>query len=321
MLEKWTEEVVLDLFDSAYFELVHRAYNVHQQNFTEHDFELCTLLNIKTGACPEDCAYCPQSGHYQTGLKKEPLLDIDFVIANAKSALLNGAKRFCMGAAWKNPPRKDFYKVIEMIKAVKALGLQTCVTLGALDQEQVAALKAAGLDYYNHNLDTSPNFYKEIITTRTFEERLETIDYISEAAINLCCGGILGMGETRLDRAQFLMALAQLPATPKSIPINKLITIPGTPLEHAKELDHFEFVKTIAITRVMFPHSYIRLSAGREGMSDAEQAWCYMAGANSIFIGDKLLTAANPALDKDVVLFDKLNLPHQMKSDRMNQCC
>jgi biotin synthase len=226
-----------------------------------------------------------------------------------------------MGAAWKNPPRKDFPKVLEMIRQVKALGLETCVTLGALDEEQVLALKEAGLDYYNHNLDTSPDFYKEIITTRTFEDRLTTINHVAQTDIKLCCGGILGMGETRLDRAQFLMALYQLPSTPKSIPINKLIAIKGTPLEHAKALDHFEFVKTIAIARMMFPQSYIRLSAGRESMSEAEQAWCYMAGANSIFIGDKLLTASNPALDQDVVLLDKLSIPHQLYRDEASACC
>ena len=303
----WNERSVVSLFERSLFELVQLAYTQHQKYFRKN-IELCTLLSIKTGRCPEDCAYCPQSGHYNTKLKYERLLDIKVVVEKAKIAKSNGARRFCMGAAWKSPPKKDFPKVLAMIEQVKSLGLETCVTLGMLDKEQASQLKEAGLDYYNHNLDTSPRFYKTIITTRTYQDRINTIEHLVAANIHVCCGGIIGMGESRNDRIQFLLALNRLPVKPKSIPINKLIAIKGTPLQDVSELDRFEFIKTIAVTRLMFHKSMIRLSAGREGMSDEMQAWCYMAGANSIFIGDKLLTVGNANMTDDLSLLNKLGL-------------
>lgn len=311
----WTEKKVLSLFDLPFFDVVNQAYEVHKQNFDIKEMEFCTLLSIKTGACPEDCAYCPQSGHYKTGLKKEGLLNIKDVVEQAKLAKANGAKRFCMGAAWKHPPKNDFPKIIDMVRAVKELGLETCVTLGKLDFEQTKQLKNAGLDFYNHNLDTSAEFYPSIITTRTYQDRLETIKNVSDNDINICCGGILGMGESRQDRVQLLLSLLQLPKIPKSIPINQLIPIKGTPLENSEPIEPFEFIRTVAITRLMFPQSKIRLSAGRESMSDEMQAWCFMAGANSIWLGDKLLTAKNSGQDHDVQLLKKLNInpPNSIK--------
>lgn len=304
----WNKKNITELFDLPVFELVHQAYVTHKAQFPEGNMELCTLLSIKTGRCPEDCGYCPQSGHYNTELKNEKLFDLEKVIEEAKVAQKKGAQRFCMGAAWRSPPQKDFPKVLEMIKAVKSLGLETCVTLGMLDQQQAEALKSAGLDYYNHNLDTSPEFYKSIISTRTYEDRLKTLQHVMAADIHVCCGGILGMGESREDRVQFLLALCKLPKPPKSIPINKLIAIKGTPLEEACPIESFEFIKTIAVTRILFPEVRIRLSAGREEMSEELQAWCFMAGANSIFIGDKLLTAKNPSQSNDFKLLKKLGI-------------
>lgn len=307
----WNRESVAALFQQPFFELIYQAHTVHKAHFDPAEMEFCTLYNAKTGACPEDCAYCPQSGHYNTGLKREPLTDIDVVIKNAKIAKKNGAKRFCIGAAYKSPPKKDFPKLLEMVKAIKELEMESCVTLGELDAEQAQALKVAGLDYYNHNLDSSREFYKTIITTRTYQDRLDTLQHVADADINVCCGGILGMGESREDRVQFLLELCKLPQIPKSIPINRLIAIKGTPLENAVPLDDFEFIKSIAATRILFPKTMVRLSAGRETMSDTMQAWCYMAGANSIFIGDKLLTAKNPSKDRDCSLFKRvgINLP------------
>jgi len=305
---QWTQEKVFDLFKQPFFNLVTQAYICHRTHFDVQDMEFCALLSIKTGSCPEDCAYCPQSGHYKTGIKKESLLDTEQVLSQAKQAKYSGAKRFCMGAAWRSPPRKDFSKVLDLIKAVKSLDLETCVTLGMLDQEQAYALKEAGLDYYNHNLDTSPAYYSQIITTRTYQDRLITISNVVDAGINVCCGGILGMGETRNDRIEFLLALLTLPSAPQSIPINQLIPIPGTPLENARTLDAFEFIRTIAVIRLLFPKSKIRLSAGREQMSKEMQAWCFMAGTNSIFIGEKLLTAKNPRQNQDIQLLEKLNI-------------
>lgn len=270
--------------------------------------EFCALCSIKTGACPEDCAYCPQSAHYKTNLKKEKLLNLEQVLIQARRAQRNGAKRFCIGAAWRNPPKKDFPKVLNIIKSVKELGLEVCATLGMLDKDQVTALAAVGLDYYNHNLDTSSNYYPSIITTRSYQDRIDTLTSIGESCINVCCGGILGMGETRDDRIEFLLALASLPSAPQSIPINKLIAIPGTPLAKQQEIDSFEFIKSIAVTRILFPYAKIRLSAGRENMSDEMQAWCFMAGANSIFIGEKLLTAKNSDTNRDVKLMQRLGL-------------
>lgn len=304
--QTWNVSSVSALFELPLFELVSQAYLLHKQHFDPQDMELCTLSNIKTGKCPEDCAYCPQSAHHNTGLEKEPLMDVAKVIAEAKVAKAQGSKRFCMGAAWRSPPKKDFPKVIEMIKAVKAMGLETCVTLGMLDDEQILALKQAGLDYYNHNVDTSREFYEKIITTRCYDDRINTLKRVANAGVNVCCGGILGMGETQLDRINMLLELYALPTPPKSIPINQLIAIPGTPLADAKALDVFELIKTIAVTRIVFPQSMVRLSAGREHMSDELQAWCFMAGANSIFIGDKLLTADNPSCSHDFTLLKTL---------------
>ena len=304
------------LFEIPLFALINQAYQCHQQHFSDNSMELCSLCSIKTGACPEDCAYCPQSGHYNTGLKKEKLMPIDIVIAQAKKAKANGAKRFCMGAAWKNPPKKAFPQILAMIKAIKALGLESCMTLGMLNQEQAQAMKAAGLDYYNHNLDSSEAYYKTIISTRTYQDRLDTLQHVADANINICCGGILSMGETREDRIELLLALTKLPQTPRSIPINQLIPIPGTPLAKQQPIDNFEFIKTIAVTRCIFPKSMVRLSAGRENMSDEMQAWCFMAGANSLFIGDILLTSTNPALQKDIELLNRLNIPHSATNNQ-----
>lgn len=306
--KSWTEESIGALYEHTFFELIYQAYQCHRTHFNQGDMEFCALCSIKTGACPEDCAYCPQSGHHDTGLKKENLLDIHQVLVHAKQAKANGAVRFCIGGAWRNPPKKDFPKVLEMIKVVKGLGLETCATLGMLDETQASSLKAAGLDYYNHNLDTSPDYYHSVISTRTYQDRLDTISKIAEAGINVCCGGILGMGETRHDRIAFLLALFKLPSPPHSIPVNQLIPIPGTPLEKQSPVDIFEFIKTIAVARIMFPKSKIRLSAGRETMSDEMQAWCFMAGANSIFIGEKLLTAKNSAQSRDIALLKRLGL-------------
>lgn len=304
----WTKESINNLYELPFFELVEEAYQCHLKHFKPGDMEFCVLCSIKTGACPEDCAYCSQSGHYNTGLKKEKLLSIDEVLMQAKQAKANGAKRFCMGAAWRTPPKNDFPKVLDMIQSVKALGLETCVTLGMLDKHQVAELKSAGLDYYNHNLDTSPDYYSSIISTRTYQDRIDTLAKVAEAGINVCCGGILGMGEQRSDRIQFLLALKALSSAPRSIPINQLIPMPGTPLANQGSIDSFEFIKTIAITRVLFPSSKIRLTAGRENMSDEMQAWCFMAGANSIFIGNKLLTAKNRERNRDIDLLKRLKL-------------
>lgn len=317
----WSQEKVGALFEQPFFELVNQAYTCHQAHFDIQDMEFCTLLSIKTGSCPEDCAYCPQSAHYKTGIQKDRLLDTEQILQQARQAKHSGAKRFCMGAAWRSPSKKDFPRVLSLIKAVKDLGLETCVTLGMLDREQAYALKEAGLDYYNHNLDTSPAYYPAIITTRTYQDRLTTISHVIDAGINVCCGGILGMGETRDDRIEFLLALLALPSVPQSIPINQLIPISGTPLEKRESLNVFEFIRTIAVTRLLFPQSKIRLSAGRENMSDEMQAWCFMAGANSIFIGEKLLTAKNPGQIQDIELLEKLNIRTPRMAEKENGIC
>ena len=306
--EQWTEEKIACLFEQPLNDLLFEAQVMHRQHFKANEIELCTLLSIKTGTCPEDCAYCPQSGHYQTDVEAEKLLDISIVKHHAERAKANGATRFCMGAAWRNPPARQFPKIIEMIKTVKALGLETCMTLGMLSDEQSRELQAAGLDYYNHNLDSSPEYYKKIITTRTYQDRLNTLQRVRNAGIHVCCGGILGMGETRQDRIGLLLQLASLPEPPASIPINRLIPIKGTPLEQAPLIDNFEFIRTVAITRIMMPQSVIRLSAGRETMSDEMHALCFLAGANSIFYGDKLLVTNNPETDKDMSLINKLGM-------------
>lgn len=317
----WNAETIGQLFDLPFMELMYQAQTIHRQHFAKPEMELCTLLNIKTGACPENCAYCPQSAHFDTGLQKEKLWDVDDVVSKARIAKANGSQRFCMGAAWRSPPKKMLPRVIEMIKAVKAEGLETCVTLGMLDAEDAQLLKDAGLDYYNHNLDTSPDFYDKIITTRTYQDRIDTLHHVHDAGINVCCGGILGMGETRSDRIGMLLQLTLLPAAPKSIPINKLIPIAGTPLANASAIDNFEFIRMIAVTRIMMPTSMIRLSAGREDMSDEMQTLCFMAGANSIFFGEKLLTAKNPEADRDLELLGKLGMTHSLSRDRTPASC
>src|SRR3990167_3169278 len=314
--QKWTNESVENLYQSPFLELMDKARSIHKQNFTTNEMELCTLANIKVGACPEDCAYCTQSGHYKTDIKRQKLLDIDSVLAQATLAKESGAQHFCMGAAWRNPPEKDFPQVLEMIKAVKAMGLETCVTLGMLNSEQAHALKEAGLDFYNHNLDTSPDYYEKIITTHTYQDRLNTLEHVRQAKIHVCCGGIIGMGESRQDRIGLLVQLANLPEPPTSVPINKLIPMEGTPLEKVQIIDNFEFIRTIAVARIILPKAMIRLSAGRDDMSDEMQALCFFAGANSIFFCDKLLTANNPDSKRDLQLLKTLgikikNKPHQ----------
>lgn len=304
----WTKENLSQLFELPFFSLISKAQACHQLHFPGGSIEGCVLSNIKTGHCPEDCAYCPQSGHYQTGLKAEKRVDLAKVIEDAKRAKQMGAKRLCLGAAWRSPPKKDFEAVLAMISAVKAEGLEACVTLGQLDQQQAQALKEAGLDFYNHNIDTSPSFYSKIISTRTFQDRIDTLHHAGEAGLNLCCGGIMGMGESREDRVDFFLALLTLPYPLKSIPINRLIPIPGTPLDNTPTLDNFEFIRTIAVARILFPSAIVRLSAGRAEMSAEMQAWCFMAGANSIWLGEKLLTTANSELASDEQLFKTLNL-------------
>jgi biotin synthase len=302
----WEISQVQQFYTLPFIKLISKASAIHLEHHAADEMELCSLLSIKTGACPEDCAYCPQSVHYNTGLEREKLWALADVVSRAEQAKALGAKRFCMGAAWRNPSEKNLSRVIEMIKAVKEIGLETCVTLGMLKQSQVKALEEAGLDYYNHNLDTSPDYYSKIITTRTYADRLETLNYVEESNIHTCCGGIIGMGESREDRIALLAQLANLPNPPRSVPINKLMSIPGTPLEKAPEIDNIEFVRTIAVARILMPQSIIRLSAGRETMSEEMQALCFTAGANSMWLGDKLLTTKNPSADKDMHLLNKL---------------
>jgi biotin synthase len=305
---KWNAEKVEVLYEQPFLELLFQAQATHREHFSNDEIEFCSLLSVKTGACPEDCAYCPQSGHYQTEVQREKLMNLEDVIAQASAAKENGAKRFCMGAAWRRPPKKELPKVIAMIKAVKNLGLETCVTLGSLNADEALELKAAGLDFYNHNLDTSPTYYPKIVTTRTYEERLDTLKHVQAADIHVCCGGILGMGESRRDRIDLLLQLANLSEPPKSVPINRLIPFPGTPLEHAQPIENVEFIRTIAVARLLMPTSVIRLSAGRISMSEENQILCFMAGANSIWLGDKLLTAQNPERNKDIAMLKKLGI-------------
>ena len=304
----WTREEVLALFALPFNDLMYRAQTVHRENFDPNEVQLSTLLSIKTGACPEDCKYCPQSARYDTGLEKEKLLDIDSVLAEARAAKASGASRFCMGAAWRVPRQKDMPRVVEMVREVKAMGMETCMTLGMLTEEQAAELAGAGLDYYNHNLDTSPEFYGEIITTRTYQDRLDTLANVRKAGMKVCAGGIIGMGESGNDRAGLLVQLANLPQQPESVPINMLVKVKGTPLEDAEDLDPFEFVRTIAVARIMMPRSHVRLSAGREEMNEQMQALAFMAGANSIFYCEKLLTTANPKANSDKALFQRLGI-------------
>jgi biotin synthase len=304
----WGRDEALALFALPFADLVHRAQSLHRAHHDPNAVQVSTLLSIKTGACPEDCAYCPQSARHDTGLKAERLMRVDDVVAKARVAQASGATRFCMGAAWRGPRDRDLAEVAAMVRAVKALGLETCATLGLLQPHQAQALADAGLDYYNHNLDTSPEFYGEIITTRCFQDRLDTLAHVRAAGMKTCCGGIVGMGESRADRAGLLVALANLPGHPESVPINLLVQVPGTPLDGAPRLDPLEFVRTVAVARVMLPASVVRLSAGREGMSDEMQALCFLAGANSIFHGEKLLTTGNPDTARDRDLFERLGI-------------
>jgi len=296
------------LFELPFNDLLHRAQTVHRLHFDANAVQLSTLLSIKTGGCPEDCAYCPQSARYQTGVENQELLSIESVIAAARAAKENGATRFCMGAAWRGPKQKDLEQVAGMVGAVKALGLETCATLGLLREGQAEQLKAVGLDYYNHNLDTAPEFYGEVITTRGYRDRLDTLSRVRQAGIKVCCGGIVGMGETRGQRAGLIAGLASLDPQPESVPINDLVQVEGTPLEGAAKLDWSEFVRTIACARITMPRSMVRLSAGRSEMPEPVQALCFLAGANSIFYGEKLLTTGNPEAARDRALLGKLGL-------------
>jgi biotin synthase len=304
----WRLEEVRALFDLPLFELLYRAHGIHRDHFPHHQVQISTLLSIKTGACPEDCAYCPQSVHFDTGLTPERLMPLETVLGAARAARERGATRFCMGAAYRKPKPAQLARIAEMVRGVADLGLETCCTLGSLDAEQALSLKAAGLDYYNHNLDTSERYYAEVITTRPYSERLETLAHVREAGLKVCCGGIVGMGEGREDRAELLRSLATLPAHPESVPINHLVPVPGTPLADTPPLDPLEFVRTIAVARVLMPASRIRLSAGRGGLDDSTQAMAFYAGANSIFYGERLLTTPNPDADGDMALFRRLGL-------------
>ena len=313
----WTRDQVLALFNQPFNNLLFDAQVVHRQHFDPNQVQLSTLLSIKTGACPEDCKYCPQSARYDTGLEKEKLLELEQVIAAAKIAKASGSSRFCMGAAWRSPHDRDIPAVSAMIREVKALGLETCMTLGMLSEEQSEKLADAGLDYYNHNLDTSKEFYGEVITTRTFQDRLNTLANVRNSGMKVCAGGIVGMGEEQQDRAGLLMALANLPVHPESVPINMLVKVAGTPMADQADLDPFEFIRTIAVARLMMPRSYVRLSAGREDMNEQMQAMAFMAGANSIFYCDKLLTTPNPKANTDMQLFERLGIkPEEYQADK-----
>jgi len=304
----WTVEEAHSLYEAPFNDLLFRAHLIHRQNFDPNQVQKCKLLSIKTGGCAEDCGYCNQSAHHKTGLKASKLMQVEHVIEGARQAKTSGATRYCMGAAWREPKGRDMDAIIEMIKGVKALGMETCMTLGMLSKRDVTRLYEAGLDYYNHNIDTSERYYSNVIKTRTFSERLDTLSNVREAGINVCSGGILGMGEDKKDRVDMLVTLANLPKHPQSVPINMLIPIKGTPLENAKPIDSIEFVRAVALARILMPRSDVRLSAGRSDMSDEMQALCFFAGVNSIFVGDTLLTADNPDEDKDDVLFEKLGI-------------
>jgi biotin synthase len=304
----WTRAEVRALFELPFPELIFRAQRIHRLHFDPTEVQISTLISIKTGGCPEDCAYCPQSAHYQTSVKAERLMRVDAVVAEARAAKSAGASRFCMGAAWREPKDRDLDNVCEMVAGVKAIGLETCATLGMLTSRQARRLKVAGLDYYNHNLDTSPEYYGAIITTRTYQDRLDTLGHVRDAGIHVCCGGIVGMGESAEDRVGMIVTLANLPAHPESVPINMLVKVEGTPLASGETLDPIDFVRTIAVARITMPKSVVRLSAGREDMREETQALCFLAGANSIFYGPKLLTTPNPERDRDRRLMDKLGL-------------
>jgi biotin synthase len=306
--QDWQVEEVLKLFSMPFSDLIFKSSSVHRQFHNPNEVQISTLLSIKTGACPENCKYCPQSAHYDTGLEKESLMAIDKILESAENAKKAGASRFCMGAAWRSLHDRDVEKICEIVEAVKETGLETCMTLGMLTDSQSKKLKEAGLDYYNHNIDSSEEFYSEIISTRNFSDRLNTLKNVREAGLNVCSGGIVGMGEAREDRAKMLIVLANLPKQPESVPINMLVKVKGTPLANAANLDPFEFIRTIAVARIMMPKSKVRLSAGREEMNEQTQALCFLAGANSIFYGEKLLTTQNPQTQKDQELFAKLGI-------------
>src|SRR5882672_7291034 len=305
---RWSVAAVEALLAAPFGDLIFRAQQVHRRHFAANEVQLSTLLSIKTGGCPEDCGYCPQAARYHTGVENEALMPVDAVVRAARAAKHKGASRFCMGAAWRGPKQRDLEQVAEMIREIKALGLETCATLGMLKEGQAEQLKEAGLDFYNHNLDTDPALYGEIITTRDQGDRLDTLQKVRTAGIHVCCGGIVGMGETRSNRAALLAQLANLDPYPESVPINNLVQVKGTPLHGTPELDPFEFIRTIAAARITMPQAMVRLSAGREDMSEETQALCFLAGANSIFYGEKLLTTPNPAADRDRMLFDKLGI-------------
>ncbi|MFJ4455036.1 biotin synthase BioB [Pseudomonas sp. NPDC089392] len=315
----WSLAEVKALFQQPFNDLLFQAQTVHRAHFDPNRVQVSTLLSIKTGACPEDCKYCPQSGHYNTGLEKQKLMEVQKVLEEAARAKAIGSTRFCMGAAWKHPSAKDMPYVLEMVKGVKAMGLETCMTLGKLDQEQTTALAQAGLDYYNHNLDTSPEFYGSIITTRTYSERLQTLAYVRDAGMKICSGGILGMGESLDDRAGLLIQLANLPEHPESVPINMLVKVAGTPLAEEEDVDPFDFIRMLAVARLLMPKSHVRLSAGREQMNEQMQALAFMAGANSIFYGEKLLTTANPQADKDMQLFARLGIKPEAREEHADE--
>jgi len=304
----WTVAEVSALYEQPFMDLIHAAQSVHRRHFDPNEVQVSTLLSIKTGGCPEDCAYCPQSVRYDTGVEREELMSTEDVVARARAARDAGATRFCMGAAYRSPKDKQLESIAAMVREVRALGLETCATLGMLTEQQARTLKAAGLDYYNHNLDTSEAFYGEIITTRTYQDRLDTLEAVRAAGMHVCCGGIVGMGERRQDRVEFLQRLATLPEHPASVPINELVQVEGTPLAGTGRLDPLEFVRTIAVARILMPRSHVRLSAGRAEMSDELQALCFLAGANSIFYGEKLLTTGNPDTEHDQRLFERLGL-------------
>jgi biotin synthase len=305
---RWPVAEVEALFAQPFMDLLHRAQQVHRENFNPNEVQLSTLLSIKTGGCAEDCGYCPQSAHFDTGLEASKLMPLAEVVEAAQAAKAQGATRFCMGAAWRRPKERDMQNVTNMVREVKALGLETCMTLGMLDATQAHALEDAGLDYYNHNLDSAPDFYGQIISTRTYQDRLDTLSHVRQAGIKVCCGGIVGLGETRTQRAGLIAQLANLEPYPESVPINNLVAVAGTPLADTPPLDPFEFVRTIAVARITMPRTMVRLSAGREQMDDALQALCFAAGANSIFYGDRLLTTTNPQAQRDRALLDTLGM-------------
>ena len=316
----WTREEVQALFDKPFNDLLFDAQTVHRANFNPNEVQVSTLLSIKTGSCPEDCKYCPQSAHYNTGLEKQRLMEVEAVLKKAAEAKAKGSSRFCMGAAWKNPNKRDMPYVLDMVKGVREMGLETCMTLGMLDEDQAQQLADAGLDYYNQNLDTSPEFYDKIITTRTYGDRLDTLQNVRDSGMKICSGGIIGMGETENDRIGLLTQLANLPVQPESVPLNMLVKVKGTPMENVEDLDHIDFVRCIAVARILMPKSHVRLSAGREAMSDEMQAMCFLAGANSIFYGECLLTTPNPEAHADMQLFARLGIkPEQAIVERDDQ--